>query len=224
LTGIIVAVLLAAVAGGGEVDLAERAPQIAADPAPTEPVAPTPPLEVDVARLEARAPLELPGFIEGIARVLFYACLAAFVVMLSVFLWRHSLQVRWPRWGRADRADFDVLDDVAASVAADAEAQRAALDRGAPRNAIVECWLRLEAAVIAAGVERSPADTSAELTERVLASCQVDSAAISSLAALYREARFSQHPMGEESRRAAIEALDVVHAGLNADVGSRVVS
>ena len=42
----------------------------------------------------------------------------------------------------------------AASVAADADEQRAALDRGAPRNAIVECWLRLEAAVIAAKHEK----------------------------------------------------------------------
>ena len=93
-----------------------------------------------------------------------------------------------------------------------------------PRNAIVECWLRLEAAVIAAGVERAPSDTSAELTERVLASCQVDGAAISTLAALYREARFSEHPMGEESRRSAIDALGVVHHSLRADVGPRVVS
>ena len=224
LAGVIVAVLLAAVAGGGEVQLAERGPQIATDPAPAEPIATIPPLEVDVAQADGRTPLELPGFIEVVARIVFFACLATFAVMASVFLWRHRPQIRWPRWRRPGRADFDVLDDVAASVAADADEQRAALDRGAPRNAIVECWLRLEAAVIAAGVERAPSDTSAELTERVLASCRVDGAAISTLAALYREARFSEHPMGEESRRSAIDALDVVHVGLRADVGPRVVS
>ena len=62
-----------------------------------------------------------------------------------------------------------MLDEVAAAITADAEAQQSALRRGTPRNAIVECWLRLEAAVVAAGVPRNPADTSTELTQRVLA-------------------------------------------------------
>ncbi len=103
--------------------------------------------------------------------------------------------------GRRRRSvDFDAVDDVASSITADAAAQRAALLHGAPRNAIVECWLRLEAAVVEAGVHRDPADTSAELTERVLASHHVDPAALAHLAALYREARFSDHPMDEDDR------------------------
>ena len=224
LTGIIVAVLLAAVAAGGEVDLAERAPQFVTEPAPAEPVTTIPPIENDFGQVEPRPPLELPGWVEVIARSLFYACLAVFAVVASVFLWRHRPRLRWPRWRRPARADFDVLGDVAATVTADADAQRAALGRGAPRNAIVECWLRLEAAVTDAGVERNPADTSAELTERVLATHQVDGAAISTLAALYREARFSEHPIGEESRRAAIEALDAVHDGLRSELGSAVTT
>jgi hypothetical protein len=220
LTGIIVAVLLAAVAAGGEVDLAERAPRFVTEPATAEPVTTLPPIQTDVGQAEPRPPLELPAFVEVIARVLFSICLAIFAVVVSVFLWRHRPNLRWPRWRRRARADFDVLDDVATSVTAGADAQRAALARGAPRNAIVECWLRLEAAVIDAGVERTPADTSAELTERVLATRHVDGEAISILAALYREARFSDHPMGEESRRKAIEALDAVHDGLRSELDS----
>ena len=224
LTGIIVAVLLAAVASGGEVDLAQRAPRFVTEPASAEPVTTLPPLETDFGQLEPRPPLELPGWVAVIARILFYLCLAIFAVVASVFLWRHRPRLRWPRWRRRARADFDVLDDVAATISADADAQRAALGRGAPRNAIVECWLRLEAAVTDAGVERTPADTSAELTERVLATHQLDGAAISTLAALYREARFSEHPMGEGSRHAAIEALDAVHAGLRSELESAVVT
>ena len=178
LTGIIVAVLLAAVAAGGEVDLAQRAPRFVTESAPAEPVTTIPPIETDFGQVEPRPPLELPGWIEVIARILFYACLAVFAIVASVFLWRHRPGLRWPRWRRQAPADFDVLDDVAATITADADAQRAALDRGAPRNAIVECWLRLEAAVTDAGVERAPADTSAELTERVLATHHVDGAAI----------------------------------------------
>jgi hypothetical protein len=185
LTGIIVAVLLAAVAAGGEVDLAQRAPQFVDEPAPAEPVTTTPPVEVSLG-VQRASSLELPAFVEVIARILFYVCLAVFAVVASVVLWRHRPRFQWPRWRRRARADFDVLDDVAATITADASAQRAALGRGAPRNAIVECWLRLEATVTDAGVERNPADTSAELTERVLAGHDVDGAAISILAALYR--------------------------------------
>ena len=221
LTGIIVAVLLAAVAAGGQVDLAQRAPQFVTEPAPAEPVTTIPPVEVDTGVQRATS-LELPGWVEVIARIVFYLCLAVFAVVASVFLWRHRPRLRWPRWRRRAAADFDVLDEVAATITADADAQRAALRRGAPRNAIVECWLRLEAAVTAAGVERTPADTSAELTERVLATHHVDGAAISSLAALYREARFSEHPMGEETRRTAIDALDAVHDGLRSELDSAV--
>ena len=219
LTGIIVAVLLAAVAAGGEVDLAERAPRFVTEPAPAEPVTTLPPIEADMGVQRATS-VELPGWFEVVARILFYSCLAIFAVVAAVFLWRHRPRFRWPRWRRRTHADFEVLDDVAATIAADADAQRAALGRGAPRNAIVECWLRLEAAVTAAGVERTPADTSAELTERVLATQHVDDVAIATLAALYREARFSEHPMGEESRRAAIEALDAVHDGLRSELDS----
>lgn len=224
LAGIIVAVLFAAVAAGGDVPLAERSPQFASDSGSAEPVTTIPPLATDFGQVDPRPPLELPAFLEVIARVVFAACLAVFAAMVAVFLWRRRPRLRLPRWRRGTRADFDVLDDVVASIAADAEAQRAALDRGTPRNAIVECWLRLEATVVDAGVERAPADTSSELTERVLATCQIDSTAISTLAALYREARFSEHPMGEGSRRSAIDALEIVHDGLRTTLGSAVVA
>ena len=100
-----------------------------------------------------------------------------------------------------------MLDEVATAITADAAAQQSALRRGTPRNAIVECWLRLEAAVVAAGVPRRPADTSTDLMLRVMAARPIDPTAIANLAALYREARFSDHPMTEDSRREAIDAL-----------------
>ena len=86
LAGVIVAVLLAAVAGGGEVQLAEQGPQIGVDPATAEPIATIPPLEVDVARADGRTPLELPGFIEVIARVV-DGC--RFVPLADLDRWRH---------------------------------------------------------------------------------------------------------------------------------------
>ena len=42
---------------------------------------------------------------------------------------------------------------------------------------------------------------------RVLAAMTVDDASIRRLGALYREARFSRHELGEPQRQAAIESL-----------------
>jgi hypothetical protein len=214
LTGLIVAVLFVAIATGGEVQFADGAPSFARDPTPAAPVTTIAPLTAADTDGAVSEPLELPAFVEVIARVFFYACLAVFAVIALRFAWHHrpNLRVRRPR--RPEAVEFDSLDDVADAISADADAQQSALQRGAPRNAIVECWLRLEATVVDAGVPRFPSDTSAEFTQRALATVSVDPAAIADLAALYREARFSDHPMDEDSRRAAIAALDAVHAGL----------
>lgn len=106
------------------------------------------------------------------------------------------------------------LPDVAARVRADAEAQYEALRTGSPRNAIVACWVRLEDAVTSAGMTVRGAETSAELTGRVLAKYGVDDAAITRLAALYREARFSRHELTEQMRAEAIGTLERIHASL----------
>ena len=213
LAGVLVAVLFAAIATGGEVKLAERAPSFARDPTPNNTVAPTAPVLTETVESERREPFELPGYVEAIAEGFFFVCLAIFTVIVLTFAWRHRPNLQFRR-RRPSTVEFDALDDVVGVITADAEAQRSALLRGAPRNAIVECWLLLEAAVVDVGVPREPSDTSAEFTQRVLATVSVDPAAISVLAALYREARFSNHPMTEESRRMAVEALDSVHRGL----------
>lgn len=219
LTGAAVAVLFAAIATAGPVEFAAREPSIPWDPALDSPVTtiePGPPVDDEAVEYD---PIQTPRIVEVILRALIYggAAVAAVLVLLNV--WRHRPQPQWRRLRRRRRrsVQFEVLDDVATVLSADADAQRAALQRGSPRNAIVECWLRLEAAVVAAGVPRDPADTSTELTERVLATHHVDPVAIARLAALYREARFSDHPMGEDARRAAIDALDDVHDGLRTD-------
>jgi heme A synthase len=214
LTGLIVAVLFVAVATGGEVQLADGAPSFARDSTPAAPVTTIAPVTAAEADGSLPAPLELPAFVEVMARIFFYGCLVVFGIIVLSFAWRHrpNLRVRRPR--RPEAVEFDALDDVADAISADADAQRSALQRGAPRNAIVECWLRLEATVVDAGVARYPSDTSAEFTHRALATVSVDPVAIADLAALYREARFSSHTMDEDSRRAAIAALEAVHNGL----------
>lgn len=158
-------------------------------------------------------PVEIPAWVGEVVRVLLVA--AAFVVMVALLRagWRNRPRLRWQRSGDTD--DFEVLPDIAAAVVEQAAAQRAALLDGAPRNAIVRCWLQLEADVAAVGLVRDPADTSLEFTERVLARYTVDSEAITELAALFREARFSDHLLDETDRRAALDALDRLHRALD---------
>ncbi len=160
-------------------------------------------------------PLVLPGWLEAVIQVLIVAAAIAAALTMTTEAWRRRPDLRWRRRRRGS-VDFEVLPDVAAAVVDEAVEQRAALLGGTPRNAIVRCWLRLEQDVAAAGLPRDPADTSAEFTERVLASYSVDPGAIRELAALYREARFSRHALDESARRTAMDALDRLHRALGA--------
>lgn len=146
---------------------------------------------------------------------------AVLAVALVLWLARWLAGLRRVRRARrrdraaVDAAEIDVLSPavaVARELLADVEAQRAALATGAPRNGIVECWSRFEAAAAAAGVERRDWETSSEHTLRVLDLVDADPVAVSELAGLYREARFSEHRVTEEHRLAAIAALDRIHA------------
>jgi hypothetical protein len=130
----------------------------------------------------------------------------------------------WDRWTLRRRPpppppviEFDVLETprrVAEEIRRDAIAQRALLLEGSPRNAIVACWQRFEEQAARAGVVRSPWETSGEFTLRVLDLVAGSSAHVERLSELYREARFSRHPVDEVARQAAVTALDAIHAEL----------
>ena len=201
LTGTLVAVVFAAVATGGEVKLAERAPQSAIEPAGiNSPVATVPPVTTVSVRLLRRRPVRAAAVDRG-GR-------AHAVLGLRRHLCdpRAHLGVATPAASALARHAGGSPSSSRCSTTSPPRSpltptlKRAALQHGSPRNAIVECWLRLETAVVDAGVRRDPADTSTELTMRVLATRHVDPAAIASLAALYRGGRFSDHAMGEDDR------------------------
>ncbi len=142
--------------------------------------------------------------------------LAAVVLRL-----RFSLRSRRPRQGRValgallEPVDPELLDD--GDGLADALAEGLAdLDAGTARNGIVAAWLRLEAAAESERFHRDPADTPAEFVAHVLASYDLDGDAIDRLAALYREARFSEHALGEAQRSEAAACLATLLRGLPA--------
>lgn len=80
-----------------------------------------------------------------------------------------------------------------------------------PRNAVVACWVQLEEAAGSGGLRRRRAETSTEFTVRVLARWEVPSEAIERLGGLFREARFSQHPVTEQMRHEAVVALNTIN-------------
>jgi len=212
--GMLAAVLFAAVATSGSVRYADGPPQFleqldevqSSGEVDSDSVA-------DDGRSDEGDDTELSPFVELALRIVLWTLIALATALVVAKLWRERPSFGWRR-RRQPEEPFDLLADVAESITADAAAQREALQTGAPRDAIVACWLRLETSVVAAGVERLPSDTSTELVQRVLAEHQVNPTSLAALAGLYREARFSEHRMTEASRATAISALDQVHAGL----------
>jgi len=75
---------------------------------------------------------------------------------------------------------------------------------------------RIESGLAAGGRSASAADTPTELLTRAGAAGLVDGTAAGTLTALFREARFSRHPMNESHRRDAAQALATVRNELEA--------
>jgi len=152
------------------------------------------------------------GVIEQVVVVLILGALL-FLAANVILFWIRVLASRQRRV-REQQTEFDVLPGIAPTVDLDVEAQRRLLADGPVRNAIVACWRRMEDDVAEAGVPRMAAETSSEYTLRVIAAASVDPGPISELAALYREARFSDHEMGDAHRRQAIAALERIDVSL----------
>lgn len=162
-------------------------------------------------RTLSHRPSTIPGapFIGLVVRV----ALAVWVfwLLLRGLIWLHDdLQARRSNEPRPVEVQFEVLDDpepLIEEMRRDADLQMELLLRGAPRNGIVACWERFEEQAERVGLARRPWETSSEFTLRLLESVAADDDAVSSLAALYREARFSEHEITESERDEAIAFL-----------------
>lgn len=129
-------------------------------------------------------------------------------VVSAIRRWRVRAHVA--REGPLPDVDDAVLDAVGRAT----QRQGALLKEGTPSNAVVACWVDLEQAVAAVGIQRRPSETSAELTIRVLDALDVDSRALRTLGRLYREARYSAHPLTERDRQSAVDALEALRRSL----------
>lgn len=176
---------------------------------------PTPPAPPPPGAQQPLPDPHLGGFLIWSARVL-AALLILAVLALVVRAVHAGLQRRRSRRTPAIHPLGMTAAALAQGVREDAAAQQEALIGGPVSDAIISCWIRLEQSVERAGVIRHPSETSAELSMRVLDGIDVDPVALHDLAALYREARFSRHPMNEAARTQARTALDRIHATLPA--------
>ena len=105
----------------------------------------------------------------------------------------------------------------------DASQRLDALSVGTPAQGIIAAWTHLEATLHEAGVPLPPSRTSTEVSLDVLRRFSVDEATLRTLADLYREARWSRHPLTEDDRSRAAAAYGALDAALRAGMpqGSR---
>jgi hypothetical protein len=104
--------------------------------------------------------------------------------------------------------------DAAPLAAALAAGARALHEDPDPRTAIIGCYAAMERSLADAGLPPRMADTPAEVLSRATAGGLVRPAPAATLTGLFRQARYSSHPMTEADRAAAIGALAQVQADL----------
>jgi len=110
--------------------------------------------------------------------------------------------------------ELDAEPDAAPLAAALAAGARALHSDPDPRAAIIGCYAAMERSLADAGLPPQQADTPAEVLSRATESGLVRSTPAGALTGLFRQARYSRHPMTEADRAAAIDALTQVQADL----------
>ncbi|YAL84260.1 DUF4129 domain-containing protein [Dermacoccaceae bacterium W4C1] len=127
------------------------------------------------------------------------AFLVLVIVVVAIGLWLALRRLQeWLRTRSRSRADDEPIPPSRTNLQAAMAHELAGIDDaiavgGDPTQAAIAAWVALERAVSRLGIERAPAETSAQLVRRVLSDLSVDHEALDSLHEYYREARFSAH-------------------------------
>ncbi len=156
---------------------------------------------------------------DAVALVLGWATIAVLVAGAALCLyvmvraWRASREDRTPVLDDAPDLDLEAL---ALAVSGDASQRLDALSAGAPAEGIIAAWTHLEATLHEAGLALPPSRTSTEVSIDVLRRFSVDESTLRTLAGLYREARWSRHPLTEDDRSRAAAAYGALDVALRA--------
>lgn len=158
----------------------------------------------------------MPTWFTVTATIFLALIVAALLLLIVTFRWRHDDEDEplLHLAGDADEPTDDWQSQLTVDLAAAVDEQLTALRQGPPRDAIIACWMRLQAATRVAGMSDDASETAVEFTVRAMGSLEIDNEAITTLSELYREARFSDHAMSEQQRELAAQALLGVSAQL----------
>jgi len=156
----------------------------------------------------------------GWATIAVLALGAGFCLFVMVRAFLAGREDRTPAVGDAPDLDLEAL---ALAVSGDASERLDALSAGTPAEGIIAAWAHLEATLHEAGLALPPSRTSTEVSLDVLRRFAVDESTLRTLADLYREARWSKHPLTEDDRSRAAAAYGALDAALRAGMpeGSR---
>lgn len=159
----------------------------------------------------------LPEWVQALWQALVWLAIAAVAGLLGWLIYRIVRQVELPE---VENEDTNWERMKADRLAEAVDTGLAGIDSGTATDAVIACWVALEAAAASAGVAREPSETPAEFTVRVLGVGGISEPQLNRLGELYREARYSTHGSTEEARaeaRAALlrlrEELSTAHAG-----------
>lgn len=128
------------------------------------------------------------------------------VVVAAVLLLRRLRIIRRQPPAALPAAPARPEDALAAAVATG----RRALTGADARAAVIACYAAMEVSLAASGVTRRAPDSPTELLERAVADDRVDPVHARVLTALFREARYSTHPMDRTHVNRAQSALDAL--------------
>ncbi|MFF9002050.1 DUF4129 domain-containing protein [Streptomyces achromogenes] len=149
----------------------------------------------------------------GLARMLLglgMALLVVVVVIAGLCLWRYVSRPSAPE-ALATNATLD--DEHKRLAHAVDSGRRALLDGTDARAAVIACYAAMEESLADSGVVRRASDSPQDLLERAVAG-GLPKGAAAALTALFREARYSTHPMDGSHRDRAAAALAEIADGL----------
>ncbi|MFI8871610.1 MULTISPECIES: DUF4129 domain-containing protein [unclassified Streptomyces] len=150
----------------------------------------------------------------GVTRILLglgIVLLVVVVMIAGLYLWRYLTRPPAPE----APASYATLDDEEVRLAQAVDSgRRALLDGTDARAAVIAGYAAMEESLAGSGVTRRASDSPQDLLERAVAGGLPTEAAAAALTALFREARYSTHPMDGSHRDRAAAALAEIADGL----------
>ncbi|WP_018534420.1 MULTISPECIES: DUF4129 domain-containing protein [unclassified Streptomyces] len=177
-----------------------------------EPAGPPPTAPMTPSHIRGPAPDARSGHGSSLPLQLVAGVIAACLLVVAVVLLVRLLRRRGLTLPRVPARPATTEEDAERELllAAVREGRRALADGTDARAAVIACYAAMENALAASGVPRRAADSPADLLLRASRAGLAAGSAAPRLTALFREARYSTHPMDDSRRVAAADALEEI--------------